>query len=836
MLKIDLGEISNNTPGLPDCWHIDSKGISSQEVYHKHFHLPRSVRKDKKALESLQKRSFRLIRMAFSLLLYRKLTKPILLTGDERTSPECYAMARYDEGWHLRDEYQLIHTNILQPEDQQRRIAGLVDSFNKKNWQNWIQILAARSNCTPDRVIEGAAKCALETWLRARNDLINWAELDPERQSLLAEVIFAGFTLFGKDALEEAAAIQPQVLDHYHSFLDLRASPQMMQRAPIRQPDICTEEQQLPPQTDLAAQDANIKPLVEEPVDLDLESVVQVPASFAATAQPQSLQELYEIIGRICSAAQLAKSCEPHPAREIQTLIEQHLERLAELEARMSPDEIEALIERYCQVVLRMMAVLDFEHSEQRDLVPVLRAAWRSTVISALEAGLPQVWFISMLEERRDMPEMVKRFTEESQKVSAAYAEAQTFATQLLTAKYTAKAGLKSKETRVHNAMREAQQELDNIRVEVAESLVPDGKKLDDLVDNHLPGILAQANYDTFNPGALKSLKTIFDSICADGATLDAAPVSSSTALPEGLVQAESFISVSAHIDKLPQAPVEPLVVLAATTTITFTEEVVETSPRQPLESTESLVEPATVVTSVSAPLQEPNNVLVHVDLALAAPAVPAVIAMPKEPVSDFVVDEYLETAVAVSESSGVDDAIKHLRYTESVEEVVQAFRIAAEQFHQVPEALAEAIAMHWLKAGHLNVAHQVLRDANDSVLLGGRVLDPSLLRSAFYGMNVWPKDREALGYMQRDLNLINYQDLDEQLDRKPTGKLVPYLLAVATLQPALFAGKETQAPGLLKIASGYFDGPLKQLLTSTADFSTRSGRVDWDALRDRED
>lgn len=179
-----------------------------------------------------------------------------------------------------------------------------------------------------------------------------------------------------------------------------------------------------------------------------------------------------------------------------------------------------------------------------------------------------------------------------------------------------------------------------------------------------------------------------------------------------------------------------------------------------------------------------------------------------------------------------VDEALRHLHWADSKEEAQQAFRISYDHYSQVPRYVAEAVALHWIEEGHLNVAYQILRDANESTLLSDRVLDASLLRSAFYGMNLWPKDREALSYTQRDLNLLNHKDLEDQLERKPTGKIVPYLIVCATLQPALFAGGETQAATLLKLAANHFDDHLSRLITDSADFVLRGGRLDLDILR----
>jgi len=48
MQKNELEGISNNSRGMPDCWHIDASGKSSPEVFQKHFGLPRRFRNDRK--------------------------------------------------------------------------------------------------------------------------------------------------------------------------------------------------------------------------------------------------------------------------------------------------------------------------------------------------------------------------------------------------------------------------------------------------------------------------------------------------------------------------------------------------------------------------------------------------------------------------------------------------------------------------------------------------------------------------------------------------------------------------------------------------------------------
>lgn len=224
MQKIELESISDKTKGLPDCWHVDANGKSSPEVFQKHFKLPRSLRNEKKLVEHLFNRPTRLGRFVVALVHYRHLGTPFMLTGDEFASPEAHAMARFDEGWHLRNEEDLMEFARLDRERQRLMLADLLAQRDQKEFKNHqikLQALANRASLTVERAYEIMVKCAIESWLRARNELANWARLDESERSLLAEVIFCGFTFFGKHALEEAAAIELDVLSHYRQFRGL---------------------------------------------------------------------------------------------------------------------------------------------------------------------------------------------------------------------------------------------------------------------------------------------------------------------------------------------------------------------------------------------------------------------------------------------------------------------------------------------------------------------------------------------------------------------------------------------------------------------------------------
>lgn len=877
MPKIDLESISNNTKGIPDSWHIDASGKSSPEVFQKRFGLPRSMRNDKALLTLAFSREKRLTHFVRCMLHYRNLSLQFMLTGDRNASPEAHAMARYDEGWHLRNEEDLVEVQKLEEEDLNAKLAELLAVRRHKDYkpqQVKVQALANRANTTVDRAFETMCKCAVETWLKARNDLAHWRQMDEAARELLAEVIFTGFTFFGKAALEDVATIEPGVFDHYRTFCGLSVSSSVA--SPLASTAPLATSLRTPPldlQHPLSETNKNgnlsktqvqqelsgaklTENTVSQPLTattptpvapaggMDAAQMASTPSTLALAASdtaraghpaeqegPTSLQELYVLISGISNQAQANPHAGPQAGHRIRELLNQHLQRLADLQSRLSAKEVHALIKRYCNAVLHMAKALAFEDSDQRDLVPVLHAAWKTTVVSALEDGRPKTWFEFNLSERRELPEFVERFEAEQARITAATAEIEEIRQQLAQAKFTARASLKAKETHKINEINSAHQELETIRVEAAHCLVPEGRTLDDLMEDTSLLQDIQVDVEGFNPSAVQDLQAVLAVLAPLEAQVR--QVQGAAATSQAYQEASSKASAEQEPPALPPVLVEPQIPIhVLTVPPTQTDLEVESS------SAAEII-PAPAALAVSAQIESQAVAAITEEQLQAKPEAVAPPESELALASCEPVDQGDEAQKVVAEEEtavvGVDQALKHLRWAESREEAQQAFRIAYDQYSQVPRYIAEAVALHWIEAGHLNVAAQILRDAGESTLVHDRVLDAALLRLAFYGVNLWPKDREALSFTQRDLNLLNHKDLEDQLERKPTGKLVPYLLVCATLQPALFAGSQTQAATLLRLAADHFDDHLSHLIIHTADFSLRGGRLDLDVLRNEQ-
>lgn len=795
MTKAKIDEVTSVSQGMPDSWHIDESGKAAMEVYVKRFGLGRKYRHAKLVLDSMIYRANRLNRFVKALLHYRHLQTPILTTGDGKASPEAIVLATYDLGWHLRTEDELTECAKIAPEVLSARLKDMLAQNNKKELNGMDGILkqmALASDTTPERVFEVMGKCALETWFRAKNELSNWTALTMERRHLLSDALFTGFTIFGKDALEEISEIQPAVLEYYRTFLKAPKTPlEVAQPATtVKAVQPATHKKQMPV-TELppSARNEN-SPDDSFDVSQPYPATPIISVAFQGIdnqiyeAPPASLQELYGLIARLGAAAHSAPSPGIKPGMQIRTLLDEHLEQLYELQSMLSEDAVQDLVERYCDAVLQIVETLRFGDSELCDLVPVLKAAWRITVLSALESGESREWFDSKLADHEHRHEEEEKYLVEQARIALAKHDLEEILEQLDTAKFTARTVLRAKKTQKESAISSAQQELDAIRMSVAERLVPDGQSIDELMDNSdAAQVHPVIDLNKLNHRSILALQSVVQSFDVPVASSSVQTVDSEQ------LSAENTLSV---IPAASQAHEEP-------------------APLAPTPQTDS--SKPIVIASVTSNRPDDDR--------------PEKTIEPDATDSDAESDMATGTAIPT-----LQERLIQFDWGRSEEAARTAFLAAKDEYQQVPAVLIDAIAQHWMSHGHLNAAFYVTKEANASTLVGEQVLAPALVRAAYFGMHFRPRDSEALTDIQRTLNLLSHAEIDEQLSRRPTGKLVPYLLACATFLPALFTGSETQAPTLLRVAAPYFDDHIRQLFMQTADFSMRGGRVDLDTLK----
>jgi hypothetical protein len=149
-----------------------------------------------------------------------------------------------------------------------------------------------------------------------------------------------------------------------------------------------------------------------------------------------------------------------------------------------------------------------------------------------------------------------------------------------------------------------------------------------------------------------------------------------------------------------------------------------------------------------------------------------------------------------------------------------------------IPAVAADNLALLWVKQGHLPLAARTLEVAV-RLVVDGDVLNVSLLQAAYQGMHVWRGDNATVNRILMTLNQLRHEELDAWCDRRPGGKVIPYLVFAAAFQPTVFAGNMTNAPRLLLSVSSYFDGPVSRMIEELVQFTDHNNRLDVNSLRD---
>ncbi|MEB2607657.1 hypothetical protein SB461_14240 [Burkholderia cenocepacia] len=781
MQHADVSRFDDQTTGLPDYWYIDDTGKPSWSHLMSKLRLPRTVRNNRKLFEAHLSRRMRAIGFTVVASHYRQLETDILQEGDPRASWEAHVLSRFDPGWHLRCEDDLVRVRSL----QESAVAPFIAEF--------MRIANLGNSKTPGEVrqrgaIEILGHSALESYLKGLEALRDWEQLHPERQRELADVMFAGFTLFGKKAIEDAVEVQPDILRFYGTVLGVTGGAQAVSFHD------CVESSNVT----LAADAGSI------PADCGGIAAASPADAPDAQTQPESLRDLYARIADIASGA--VQSDDAVAAHQITALIAAHLDRLLSLAQMVSEGEAMRLVADYSRSFVELLDPLHFDDSELAPFVIGLERLWISAAIAALERDTPQSWYANALNERASqLPQRLQNFEATRTEIARLTSAVGDLESELRSAKLTAKPSIKWKINQTRADRDEKLSLLEELFVGAVESLLPEGATLEDAEDACYAHWVAPGISDRITARALRAMDAFLDVRPRAPATCSADTIA------VGETQSRDAATKPVCGDQTSEETTPPVNVdIPGERSGGVVDGVVDTDKLGTGES-------PTGTRTDSGQRDFPAP-----DFTMAAEPVAE---LDIEPVNEPSDDTTRETAT-------VYDAIRHLDFTGSSRDASKAYILAVEQYSEVPATLVEAVALHWVEIGHLNVAAQVLRDAGECTLVDGAVTDSSLFRLAYFGMNVWPKDQETLGHMQREFNLVNPRDIDEQLERKPSGKIVPYLLAAATFQTALFAGNETLAPTLLKQVRGHFDGALAQLFDSTVEFTTRGGRVDWESLR----
>lgn len=145
----------------------------------------------------------------------------------------------------------------------------------------------------------------------------------------------------------------------------------------------------------------------------------------------------------------------------------------------------------------------------------------------------------------------------------------------------------------------------------------------------------------------------------------------------------------------------------------------------------------------------------------------------------------------------------------------------------------AENIALLWLQNGELPLAWKTLEVAR-RVYKDRDIFPQDLVNSAYLGMHVWRGDNSAVSRILQSMNQLSQEKIEEWIERRPGGRVVPYLVFASTFLPTIFTGNLTSAPRLLFSMAHYFDEPVSRLIEGLVSFSDHNNRLDVDALREQ--
>jgi hypothetical protein len=767
----------DNTYGLPDHWILDPDGKPSQDVLAEAMGIPRRARRQNSRTKA---------------------------ASDNTLTTYCSRWARLrilDELWNLN----------LRPAQRTRSNTKVGSPFC---WETivfgrflpkWYSINASKAlplepNDEPDpdaaSAPEGEAKPVASEALRVVVSQVlrrlyaaldsEWAEASIERRTLLADVAFACYTVFGPSVLSRAAEKAPGILDFYRFAATYEQSKEDAQTAEAPQTHSDTAVGALAPHD------------------------TPTPESW------ETLAQLYSEIARVALEGATAEYDSDIPYR-LQLLINVDLPRMLAL-CTISDDEVRDLLSRFTNLIVNMGKALELAEFGDQEFCEALSQAWNTYFTQQLQSEVESDFFACRLEH---LHEVCNQALDQCQFARSALAGAKEatqdrrLAHEVATFRQKGQALQHLAEAEMHEAKCKAA--VADFESEALHNLLPPEISIDELPEE---GYTAPVNQQDFHPSARKALTCLGDLLQDTARALDRGLRS---VRMEGVGEQENEPAQST-VDSEPEPATQGYTVAAVPeVTIDNPEPAVVAESRPEAEPTEDTkVTQADPLPAAIDTAQVPAAPAVE-ESALT-PTVEAVGANEIEPQACS--DVHADQAAEVAEYRG--------EYFDRADEAVNAFHCHFALTGQVPAIAVDNIAMHWLQRGHLNVAAATLQIAEQLEWVRGEVLPAALLRVAYFGLNVWPSDQASHANIQRQLNFLPHKDIDELADRRLAGKAVPYLLFAASLQATLFTGKYTMAPRILSAIAHRLDRATGKMLTDLVEFSDKGYRLDLESLRRR--
>lgn len=514
----------------------------------------------------------------------------------------------------------------------------------------------------------------------------------------------------------------------------------------------------------------------EEPAEVKSDS-----AEFIEHSSSLSLPALYSELFKIAEQAKTDAGNLKY-AEQIELLITSNLPRLKQ-EYSLGEDVIRNILTECISVleeIGRNVPLLEFEDEE---FLSAFRSAWLQFFNMRLMEEVPKTLLQDVAMERYTGAEEIKhRFKIAESVLVSAETELDGLNEKIKTANFREKSDLRNSITQAEELRVKGNKQNQEAESDGYNLLLPPGSFIDSLPE----GQYVQLTPELYHPTTKAALKAWSWNPEAAHAVI---------------VEKEEALSAEAKEISAPEAEFIPIE--------NEKPEVISAEISAAEKLLDSVAEESRAPAKVGDVPEEPeHNPEKDVPLSEEVTAVLAVEPLPEEEVN---VSQYMGTPM----------------------EARLRFEHCKQSMGFVPAIAAENIALLWLRQGHLPLASKTLEVAG-RLNLDGELLSLSLVQAAYQGMHVWSGNTSTVTRIMQSMNQLSSDVIEAWIDRRPGGRVVPYLVFTATFQPTIFTGNMTSAPRLLASVASYFDGPIVRMIDELVDFSSRNLRLDVDTLREQ--
>jgi len=779
---IDLDKFHKSTIGFPDHVFLDDDGKPSAEVLRRALGFNRTDSRNVTRFEKSKK-----VTLDKFLSLHSGRTNRAKLfwlhTGDFRKKGALtFFSSDYRACWETQVfDHVLPGWHLLDSKKGNTSLYSALSDANKNEIEAWfneyvpLDVLSDSEKKTksPDIGIEHdqLMECSAEVYLHCLAALDGWENCDSGRRKELAEVAFACFTVLGPSALNCAATKVPELLGYYKYVRGIAHPPKKSNKRGNEKSDNCVQK------------------------DDTKESAEPLATLVAA---PSTLHDFY---GQLFDLAERGKAApfDASIADEMERLL-QHFPQMKE-KIGIPDDIIRDVFDAFVEHCITLGADRSLSVFEEDDFLSAFKEAWFAFLNTQLQAPVSVSFFDDLITQATSTFEALSlSITQLREKISYCGMQITKRDQECADAGFKERRELQKAIAALILEKSERVSELAQIEEMAIQALLPAGMTIDDLPSGNEDVILSNSEY---HPSAIIAIKERHD------------------AAATSRIESDAIIGAVVAKSNAPAIIAAP----SAQTEVSITPSIV---PESDPSVTPIAVQAPECVLSIKS---VGNEIKTTIENSGAVPEKDEGV----EPAQKMVVDENISVnTIDMAEHKNKNDVATTDYSADAV--VASAFFVESHNNRGRVSAVAvENVALHWIDLGYLNFAYAALDAAKKVPWVDGKMMDQSLLRAAYFGSHVWPGDQTGISIIQKQLNFISHQVLEESLNRRPGGKLVPYLIFCASFQASIFSGNYTNAPSLLAQVGDYFDNATQRMIADIVSFSNRGHRLDFESLRLRQ-